>query len=478
VLLLLALASCGGGGSSNPQSVPVAVTLQSVKVAPAAPSVTAGSSTQLTATAVYSDNSHVDVTAQASWISSNPIVADVAANTGAVTTTAQGNTLMTATYQGLSGSSTLIVTNAVAATILYPFLGIPDGSHPIKLIQGSDGNLYGITGYGGAHPGTDVTPDPLGGGTVFKLTPSGVESVLYSFVPGDLVTASPGGWSPRSLIQGSDGNFYGTTSNGGAYNAGAVFMLTPAGVETVLYAFGGPQTGGTDGAQPRALVLGLDGNFYGTTSTSGTFQGTIFKLTPSGVETRLYSFPGSSAAGALIQANDGNFYGVAYPGSGQFGAVYRMTPAGVVSQLHTFDGGPEGWGPVVLMQANDGNLYGATSGGIDSSGHFNNESRLFKLTLDGTLTVLYTFGPNADGTTVTDLIQGADGNLYGLTALSAQGGGMVFKCTLTGVLTVLYGFTNGPDGGSPSALIQAKDGTFYGVASSGGTGSGVAFQLQ
>jgi uncharacterized repeat protein (TIGR03803 family) len=197
------------------------------------------------------------------------------------------------------------------------------------LVRGGDGNFYGTTGNGG----------PFAGGTVFKISPTGVETVLYSFAGG-----TDGNLPHAALIQGRDGNFYGTTSNGGTSGNGTVFKMSPTGVETVLYSFAGSTT---DGRVPySALIEGSDGNFYGTTSFGGTSDlGTAFKITPAGVETVFYSFAGGTTDGSggfssLIQGSDGNFYGTSgRGGTGNNGTLFKITPAGVESVLHFFEGG-------------------------------------------------------------------------------------------------------------------------------------------
>jgi uncharacterized repeat protein (TIGR03803 family) len=184
------------------------------------------------------------------------------------------------------------------------------------------------------------------------------------------------------LIQGSDGNFYGTTYFGGASGFGTVFKVTPSGTETVLYSF----AGGSDGEHPYAGVIqGSDGNFYGTTYQGGTSgNGTVFKLTPSGTETVLYSFAGGSSDGAnpeagVIQGSDGNFYGTTLQGGASgLGIVFELTPGGTETILHTFaGGGSDGANPSAnLVQGSDGNLYGSTgAGGTSGNGTF------FKVTL-------------------------------------------------------------------------------------------------
>jgi uncharacterized repeat protein (TIGR03803 family) len=314
-----------------------------------------------------------------------------------------------------SGEGTVFkITPTGEETVLYYFAGEPffgDGDNPQILIQGSDGNFYGTTDSGGAN----------GFGTVFKLAPGGQETILYSFKP------LPDGQGGEGLVQGSDGNFYGTTDGGGANGFGTVFKLTPEGVETVLYSFVGTSNGGADGVEPVGqLVQGSDGNFYGVTLLGGlpstvattTQYGTVFKVTLEGVETILHRFSGpdgQSPEAGLIQGSDGNFYGTTEGGTTSFGTVFEVTPEGVETTLHTFtatDG--DGASPEAqLTQGGDGNFYGTTSaGGKNKSG------TMFQLTPAGVLTVLYSFPtfPNAtyqSSSPETNLVQGSDGNFYG-----------------------------------------------------------------
>jgi len=268
---------------------------------------------------------------------------------------------------GTNGRGTVFnLTLSGTETILYSF---PAGSSEpyCGLIQGSDGNFYGTTGANG-------TSDD---GTVFMITASGTETVLHAFPK----TGTDGEIPYAGLIQGSDGNFYGTTYFGGANGLGTVFQVTPSGTETVLYSF----AGGSDGEHPYAGVIqGLDGNFYGTTYQGGTSgYGTAFKLTPSGTETVLYSFAGSSSDGAnpeagLIQVRDGNFYGNTYlGGASNLGTVFQPLPSGTEPVLHAFAGGSsDGANPSAnLIQSSDGNLYGSTFAGGSGHGTF------FKVTL-------------------------------------------------------------------------------------------------
>jgi uncharacterized repeat protein (TIGR03803 family) len=315
-----------------------------------------------------------------------------------------------------------------------------DGRGPQScLIQGkgTDNNFYGTTEGGGT----------LGGGTVFSISPTGSETVLYSFGANGGVSAGGDGLAPTScLVEGVDGNFYGTTPAGGKNQRGTVYMVTPGGTETILHSFSGDLVDSVDGDNPVAgLVLGKDGNFYGTTFSGGQHNvGTLFKMTPAGVLTLVHSFSGGSAGGfggnlasggdptsSPILGSDGNFYGMTrYGGAYDEGAVYRVTPAGVETLLHSFSG-------------NNG-ITGSTDGAIPFGG----------------------------------VIQGSDGNFYGMT--SAGGAyyrsGTLFKVTPTGVATVLHAFSgNGAIPGSTDAvnplgsLVQASDGNFYGTAPNGGT---------
>ena len=201
---------------------------------------------------------------------------------------------------------------------LYSFANnSTDGGYPTAgMVLASDGNFYGTTSNGG----------PSASGTVFKITPTGTETMLYAFTGG-----TDGGDPDGALIQGSNGNFYGTTRLGGAHGDGTVFEMTPSGTETVLYSFAG---GTSDGANPTAgLLLARDGNFYGTTSAGGPANlGTIFELTPNGVETVLHDFAGGATDGAdpsanLIQGSNGKLYGTTQSGGPNgYGTVFVVTP--------------------------------------------------------------------------------------------------------------------------------------------------------
>ena len=273
------------------------------------------------------------------------------------------------------------------------------------------------------------------------------------------------------LVLGTDGNFYGTTENGGGNSNGygSVFQMTPAGVVTTLHSFAN-----TDGSNPTApLVLGSDGNFYGTTSSggSGTY-GTVFKITSTGAFTNLYNFGNDGTIGydpnGLVQGSDDNFYGTTYSGGANgAGTIFVITPAGSLTLLHAFTG-TDGQNPVAaFILGSDGNLYGTTEGGGMSS-----DGAIIKVTTAGGVTVLHNFG-GADGASPeAPLSIGIDGNFYGTTnSGGANFEGTVFQLTAAGSFSVLHSF-NGSDGQSPlSGLMQASDGNFYGVTINGGANS-------
>ena len=353
------------------------------------------------------------------------------------------------------------------------------------LVQGADGNFYGTTVYGGAR-------GPQGNGSIFRITPSGALTTIYSFC---MQSSCADGGSPRAgLLQATDGNFYGTTSSGGAHGNGTVFKITSSGSLTTLYSFCA-QANCTDGGQPlAALTQATDGNFYGTTSYGGggSQAGTVFKITPSGSLMTLYPFcsqanciDGYQPRSALVQATDGNFYGSTYEGgANNGGTIFRITPAGALTTLYSFCSQPQcrdGETPFGgLLQGTDGNFYGTTDGGGQ-----NNGGTVFKITPSGTLTTLYSFNPLSDGVSpVAALLQGMDGNFYGTASFSGpHGGGTAFRITPSGQFTNLYSFCSAPncaDGAYPqAALVQGTDGNLYGTTLEGGSNGpyGTVFRL-
>jgi uncharacterized repeat protein (TIGR03803 family) len=372
------------------------------------------------------------------------------------------------------------------------------------LIQGTDGNLYGtVLDYG-----------PNGGGTAFTITTSGTLTVLYSFCAQVVNDICLDGVRPLSdLIQGADGNFYGTTIYGGSQdgNSGTVFKLTPGGALTTLHAFcaeGAPCTDGSDAV--GAVIQHTNGNLYGTTFSGGANNiGTVYEVTTSGTLTTLHSFAGPEGAypyAGLVEAGDGNLYGTTEGDDGvhTLGTVFKITPNGVVTTIHTFCltyGCPDGAQPMApVIQGADGNFYGTTYyGGTYDHG------AVFKLTSGGTLTTLHSFCAQLAGSQCTDgadpyspLVQGSDGNFYGTTlyggpnnnpnqTCSPYGCGTIFKITPSGMLTTVYAFCEVsqqgqycPDGDEPyDGLVQDTNGTFYGTTYQGGNpyNAGTIFSL-
>jgi uncharacterized repeat protein (TIGR03803 family) len=299
-----------------------------------------------------------------------------------------------------------------------------------------------------------------------------------------------------SLVQGFNGNFYGTTQNGGANNSGTVFEITAEGTLTTLYNFCS-QTNCTDGTAPLAgLVQATNGNFYGTTAGGGANNdGTIFEITPAGKLTTLYSFCSQSGCidgeypqSGLVQATNGNFYGTTTWGGGNVsGTVFEITAKGKLTTLYSFCSQLEcadGAGPDAgLVQATNGNFYGTTAGG-----GANNGGTVFEITPDGRRTTLYNFCSQsscADGAyPYAGLVQATDGNFYGTTdGGGANRWGTVFQITPAGKLTTLYSFcsqSSCADGQQPFAgLVQATDGNFYGTTSGGGVNysAGTIFEI-
>ena len=343
---------------------------------------------------------------------------------------------------------------------------VSDGQNPsVSLITGLDGNYYGMTTNGGT----------ASQGTIFKMTPQGVVTIIHSF---EDATVANDGFNPSSLMQTSDGTLWGTTSQGGTSypSTGAIFKISPQGVYSIVYAF----QDGNDGAGPNGLVQGTDGNFYGTSYSGGYNNGgggVFWMMTPQGVLTPTYTFQennitdGSGPGGSLVEGTDGNFYGTTISGSGialAGGTIYKMTPAGVRTIIQGYaisTGIPVGG----LKEASDGNMYGMTmSGGLYSDG------TIYKVASQSTVSVIYNFGTNStlDGADpVGNVILGSDGNLYGATSETYTNGGkggtgLVFQVTTQGQMSVIHQFTVGTlhDGNQPTTgLVQGPDGNLYGT---------------
>jgi uncharacterized repeat protein (TIGR03803 family) len=367
-------------------------------------------------------------------------------------------------------AATVIAAHAQTFTTLVNFDG-SNGALP-------EDTMALVQGLDGNLYGTTMDGGASGEGTVFRVTSSGAVTILHSFCsqPG-----CPDGNIPYTgLVLGADENFYGTTPAGGASYDGTLFKITAAGVLTTLHSFSGP-----DGIGPEAaLVQGGDGNFYGTTGAGGANnEGTVFKITPAGTLNTLHSFEGTDGCqptGPLIQATDGNFYGMTVScGTNNDGTVFKITPNGVLTTLHDFDA-TDGANPIgALVQAKDGDFYGATFyGGANSdcyNGGFATCGTIFKVTPNGTLTTLHDFD-GADGAFPVGLVQANDGSFFGATQ-QGRGDGTLFRITPGGALTTLHSFDY-TDGFYANPLAQGTSGAFYGTTFEGGANQqGTIFSL-
>jgi uncharacterized repeat protein (TIGR03803 family) len=359
------------------------------------------------------------------------------------------------------------IASAQQETVLYSFMGTPDGATPQSgVIRDSSGNLYGTTQQGGA----------FGFGTVYMVTAGGGETVLYSFTGGADGSQPYGGLLRSSRA----GNLYGTTFLGGAYGGGVVFMVSPGGGEKVLYNF----TGGADGGQPWAGVIAdRSGNLYGTTMTGGAGgSGVVYKLDPAGNETVLYNFTGGDDGGnptAGVTLAAGNFYGTTQFGGKDVncGVVYEVNAEGEETVLHNFRGGSaDGCSPQAgVVIDSEGNLYGTTPTGGPSNGGV-----VYMLT-KGKETVLYAFTGGDDGTGYAPyggVVRDSSGNLYGTAKFAgAYGGGIVFMLPAGGGETVLYNFTCAAGCNTETGLVLDSSGNVYGTAPYGENGYGVVFMV-
>lgn len=383
------------------------------------------------------------------------------------------------TLGSVTSSNAVLTVVAVSApgttlsTLHWFSSGTGGGWPPNGLMQASNGDLYGTTQFGSAARSSGL-------GTIFKITTNGLFTILISF--SGVSGLTPGAAPLAALVQDTNGNFYGTTQYGGTNGAGNIFKLTPDNTLINFYSF----TGGSDGYAPAAaLILGMDGNLYGVTASGGDYgQGNIFRMTPGGTFSNLYSFTGgvdgSFPAGALLQVANGNFYGMTgYGGASDDGTVFTMTSDGTLTNLCSFTGGTDGYLPVgALVQGTDGNLYGVTEHNTISGYQF--YGTIFKISTNGTLTTLYVLNYTDGAYPYAGAIQGSDGNLYGTTygGVSANNG-TVFRITPGGALTTFVAFDGFDDGAHPeSALVEGADGALYGTTTSGGPGGrGTIFRL-
>src|SRR5580704_8162041 len=331
----------------------------------------------------------------------------------------------------------------------------PDGSFPQGFIESADGNFYGIASEGGTGLNSQ--------GSIFKITPDGVFTLLYSFA--ELPDGSlPNGASPTSLVEGLDGNLYGLTLVDGANGVGTAFKLTKSGTITLLHNFCNTISC-NDGAYPSFITQGIDGNLYGSTGPQNFPTSVIFRMSPTGTFKVLHTFdtkaqPDGLGAFNMVQLPDGNFYGTTVAGDHlkPWNSVFRFNPStSAYTILHPFNSPNINLPNVAasgLRFASDGNLYGLRVGSI-----------LYRITTSGSYHELgaMTSTQNIDG----DLMEASDGTLWGDFF---QPPGVMFNSTLSGKVLRHITLNASVVGSQPFGLLQAEDGKIYGM--SGGATSG------
>lgn len=455
---LLLLAGCGGGDGGGQAAAPPPPPPETATV-----SVTvAGLRTGQIVTLANNGGDNLVINANGSFSFSRTInIGSAYAVTVSSQPSAETCTLSEATGTAQRG---LAITARLSCgpTILHNFAG-PEGrsdpnvtsSSPTVMLA-SDGNLYGTAQSGGSY----------GFGTIFRITPDGVLTVLHHFAGSD-------GKAPAApLVQVPGGDLYGTTQQGGALGVGTLFRISREGTFTLLHSFGSMNSG----SSPTSALIRDGDDFYGTTKSGGQFdRGTVFRFSiATGTQTLLHSFSvsdGTLPSAPLVQCSDGNFYGSTSQGVLGGGNVFRITPTGALSVLHEF-GGAEGsylFGPLICDS--NGNIYGTTYSANPTqvgktAGH------IFKLTASGAYSVLHQFTGNDGAGPIGGLIWGRDGAIYGTTSAGGANGasaGTIFRVTLAGDFTSLHTFQGGAAGRMPTTpLVQTESGIFYGTTSAGG----------
>lgn len=386
---------------------------------------------------------------------------------------------------GLQQTATLSPrTDSTKYRIVHSFGAAPDGASPRAGVIEVGGTLYGTTVFGGPYI---CISSFYGCGTVFSVTQSGNEKVLYNF------GKSPDGSAPEAALTDVSGSLYGTTEYGGTHycreleeNCGTVFTTTADGTEKVLYSFRGAPH---DGSAPAAPLLDVNGTLYGTTQYGGKYCstggcGTVFGITASGKERIVYNFggpPDGAYPGGLVEVS-GKLYGTTDGGGANgTGTVFSVTPSGVEKVLHSF--GPyshsgDGSYPVGALVALRGTLYGATINGGKQHG---DHGTVFSITLGGAEKILHSFR-GTDGAFPQAGLVNVGGTLYGTTstggAYSCSSCGTIFSITPSGKESVLHSFGKGTDGGAPMAAMYYTGGKLFGTTSAGGAhGNGTVFSL-
>jgi uncharacterized repeat protein (TIGR03803 family) len=375
--------------------------------------------------------------------------------------------------------------------LLYGFKGTPDGASPYGGLIAAGGTLYGTTLNGSSNycsqscGGNDCY---LGCGTVFSVNGSGSEHVVYNF-KGNFNSAGDGSW-PFAGLTSLGGALYGTTAGAGAHALGTVYTITTSGSETVLYSF----AGGNDGSVPEAGLTALKGKLYGATLQGGSSAcggsgcGAVFEVSTTGQEHVVYAFAGGTDGAKLysgVTVLKGKLYGATLFGGGTgcggngCGTIYQVTTSGKERVLYRFQGSADGAYPNGLTVAN-GVLYGTTEGGGNR-----NSGTFFSVTTSGSLQTLYNFQDIPDGNLPGANLLFYKGNFYGTTVGGGVTGvGSVFKVNASGNEQVLYSFKGGPDGSDPQGPVTVLGKNLYGTTTSGGgtgcsgSGCGTIFRLR
>jgi uncharacterized repeat protein (TIGR03803 family) len=350
------------------------------------------------------------------------------------------------------------------------------GKNPYSgVLLGADGTVFGTTDHGGT--GTCADGESGGCGTLYSVSASGTETVLYNFQ-----LKPDANYPSGTLIEDSSGNFYGTTEFGGSYNEGAVFEVTSSGTEGILHSFSG-----SDGEDPIGIARDQAGNLYGVTQVGGPKGfGTVFKLSPSGTLTELHTFSGPDGAepyGGVIVDPSGNVYGTTTKGGDTSGChhpsgcgtVFKINTAGRYKVLHAFSGPPDGAFVFAgLVRDSSGNLYGVTTAGGASD-----YGTLFKIDSADNESILHSFIPSDGEAPNTTPALDSSGNLYGSTSYGGSDTfGTVYEVSSDGTLTVLHNFTFSIDGLEPNAVIVDGNRNVYGTTPFGGTeNAGAVFEI-
>jgi uncharacterized repeat protein (TIGR03803 family) len=354
--------------------------------------------------------------------------------------------------------------------LLYSFKGVPDGANPVKHLLDVNGELYGVTSGGGAYDQRFSQPQQTG--TVFKVSTSGSEKVLYTF------QGEPDGAYSQAGLLYVKGEFYGTTFYGGTPKSrGTVFKVSPSGVESVLYRFRDFR----DGKSPEGDLTDVNGELYGTTYWGGLTGcpggcGTIYSVSMTGAHKVLYRFKGGTdgfAPTSKLLYIKGAFYGTTGGDYANNGTVFKMSQSGPERALYQFKGEPDGANPTAGLIYVNGEFYGTTDFGGSRLG-----GTLFKISPTGQESVVYSF---SRGSTPIGGLLYVNGELYGTTFAGgggSPGNGTVYKVSLAGKHTIVYAFKGGSDGKNPiGGLIRVND-DLYGTTSIGGANDlGTVFKV-